>query len=119
MAERAQWPAVRARLGGLYGESEVFDTLDGFGARTGNGVFVVMDKVGVERAHSSLPPDLASEERPSCVSIHVTVPDLAMVRPFLDASQARHADDGDQVRLLDAAAYGNIFLVLEPGPTAA
>lgn len=117
MAERSTWPEVRARLAGLYGEGELFERADGFGARTGNGDFAVLDKAAVGRLYRSLPVDLAAEDRPSCVAIHVTVPDLGRARTFVDAAKVGYDDDGNQLRLLDAEPYGNVFLVLAPTPT--
>lgn len=116
MAEPTRWSAVRKRLAGLYGEEALFRHSDGFGARTGNGDFVVMDRVAVERTYGPLPPALAAEDRPSCVAIHVTVPDAAKVRPFLDAAAARYVAREAGFSLLDADAYGNVFLVLETHP---
>lgn len=116
MAERSRWPAVRTRLAGLYGEDALFAHADGFGVRTGNGDFVVMDGAAVARTYATLLPELAAEDRPSCVAIHVTVQDAARVRPFLDATAARYAARDAGFWLLDAGAYGNVFLVLEVLP---
>lgn len=112
MAEEADWPQVRRRLAGMYGEAEVYDQADGFGAHTGNGDFVVMTKAEVATRYGTLPPSLASEARPSCVAIHVTVPDIEKAQGFVDSAGANHARGDGEIILSDATAYGNIFLTL-------
>lgn len=110
MAPRDQWPAVRQRLAGLYGNHALFETGDGFGAITGNGRFIVLDKPSVERAYAPLPPALAADDRPCCVAIHVSVPDTALVVPFLAAARVAFKTVGPEVRLSNAEPYGNVFL---------
>jgi hypothetical protein len=110
MAPRDQWLAVWQRLAGLYGNDAVFETAGGFGAITGNGRFVVLDKPSVEQAYAPLPPDLASEDRACCVAIHVSVADTARVVPFLAAAGVAFTTVGSELRLLEAEPYGNVFL---------
>lgn len=116
MAGAEDWPRVRARLAGLYGVGEVFETDDGFGARTGNGAYVVMTKETVEAVYGPLPASLAGERRPSCVAIHVRVRDLGIVRSLIAKAGARSTDDGEQIRLNDAAPYANVFLAFTVAP---
>jgi hypothetical protein len=116
MAEPAHWPAVRQRLAGLYGDSALFQNAEGFGARTGNGRFVVLDKAAVERTYAPLPPELAAEPRPCCVAIHITVPDTKNVLSFLASAGAAFTTAGSQVRLRDAKPYGNVFLAFDTAP---
>jgi hypothetical protein len=119
MAERAHWPAVRQRLAGLYGGEELFESTEGFGAKTGNGRFVVLDKAAVERSYAPLPPELSVEQRPCCVAIHVTVPDTGNVLSFLASAGVDFAKSGSQLRVREAAPYGNVFLVFDASPRLA
>jgi hypothetical protein len=116
MAGAEDRPRVRARLAGLYGEGEIFDRDGGFGARTGNGSYVVMTKDAVEAAYGRLPEALAGERRPSCVAIHVSVPDLDIMRSLIAKAGAPSTDDGEQIRLGEAAPYGNVFLAFAAAP---
>ncbi|WP_166299302.1 hypothetical protein [Bradyrhizobium sp. 2S1] len=116
MAEESDWPLVRRRLTGLYGEKAIFEQSSGLGARTGNGNFVVMSKVAVEASYAALPEALAKERRPACVAIHVSVSELEPVRRFVDAAGAPHQSDDAQIGISDAASYGNVFLTFARDP---
>ena len=116
MAEESDWPLVRGRLAGLYGEKEIFQHDGGFGVRTGNGKFVVMSKAAVEASYAALPEALAKERRPSCVAIHVSVSELEPVRGFVEAAGALHRYDDAQIAISDAASYGNVFLTFARDP---
>ncbi len=113
LATPAMQQAVRDRLVGLYGVDAIFETGGGFGARTGNGSFVVMDAQGVEKAYGPLTPSLAAETQPSCVAVHVRMPDLARIEPFLEATGATVRRESGRLILTDAARYGNVFLAFE------
>lgn len=102
--------AVRARFGGLYGTDALFESPGGFGARTGNGNFVVADRSTIETTYGELPADLRADEGPYCVAIHVTVASIERLVPFLDRAGAAYRRDEKAVRLTQAAPYGNVFL---------
>jgi hypothetical protein len=102
--------AVRARLGGLYGTDALFDSPGGFGAQTGNGNFVVADRHTIEKMYGDLPASLRADDGPYCVAIHVTVGSLDRLVPFLDRAGTNYRHDGDELKLTDAASYGNVFL---------
>lgn len=116
MAARADWPAVRQRLAGLYGNDALFERADGFGARTGNGCFIVLDQAAIERNYARLPPSLAAEQRPCCVAIHLTVPDTGPVLSFLASAAVAFTTAGSELRLRDAELYGNVFLAFGAAP---
>ncbi|GGF42290.1 hypothetical protein GCM10011611_55900 [Aliidongia dinghuensis] len=107
---------VRTRLSGLYGAEAIFDHPGGFGARTGNGVFVVADRAAVEKIYGALPVSLRDAAEPCCIAIHVTVSSVARVIPFLDAAEAEYRRDGNEISLVDAEAYGNVFLAFSERP---
>lgn len=115
LAANADQPRVRRRLAGLYGESAIFDLTDGFGARTGNGDFIVGDRQAVEARYGELPAALAGETQPCYVAIHVRVADLDAVEPFLKAAGAAYRRSGDGIALTDAEAYGNTYLAFVEG----
>jgi hypothetical protein len=113
MAERVQWQIVRQRLAGLYGQDALFDTPDGFGVKTGNGCFVVLDKAAVARRYAPLPPELSVEEQPSCVAIHITVRDTGRVLSFIESAGVEFTTAESRLWLREAAPYGNVFLAFE------
>lgn len=119
MAERVHWPLVRQRLAGLYGEDDLFESAEGFGVRTGNGRFVVLDKAAVERTYAPLPPELAVEQRPCCVAIHVTVPDTRNVLSFLASAGVEFRKAESELRICEAEPYGNVFLAFDASPRLA
>lgn len=119
MAERVHWPLVRQRLAGLYGEDDLFESAEGFGVRTGNGRFVVLDKAAVERTYAPLPPELAVEQRPCCVAIHVTVPDTRNVLSFLASAGVEFRKAESELRIREAEPYGNVFLAFDSSPRLA
>lgn len=111
LAKPEDQPRVRRRLAGLYGADALFEHPGGFGARTGNGCFIVADKAAVEATYGDLPASLAAETEPCCVAIHVTLPDVGLIVPFLDEAGAGYRRVNDEIRLLEAERYGNVFLV--------
>lgn len=110
LAHAADQPRVRSRLVGIYGREALFDLADGFGATTGNGSYVVTDLKGVERRYGAVPAELKRERQPCCVAIHVRVPDIERMPPILLASSIRHRLMDGEVRLADAAEFGNVFV---------
>lgn len=110
MAEPQDHRRVRQRLLGLYGEAALFDRDGHFGAHTGNGDYVVMSKVEIERFYGPLPASLDQDPRPSCVAIHVSVAELDVVRSFIAKAGIPARDDEHLIRLPEAAPYGNVFL---------
>lgn len=110
MASEGDQPRVRDRLVGLYGEEALFTLDDGFGARTGNGSFVVTDRAGVEKRYGDLPAELAAETEPSCVAIHIKVSDIARVVAILSASTHEFRLVDGEVRLIGAKKFGNVFV---------
>lgn len=115
LAAEADQPRVRRRLAGLYGGEAIFDLSGGFGARTGNGDFVVGDRKAVEARYGELPAALAGERQPSYVAIHVRVADLDAVEPFLKAAGAAYSRSDDNITLTNAEAYGNTWLAFVEG----
>lgn len=100
---------MRARLAGLYGQSALFDFLDGFGVRTGNGTFVVFDRAAGAQRYGSLPPDIDSELEPCYVAIDIKVPDVATVIPFVEAAGIAFHTAAGSLLIMDAQYYGNCF----------
>ncbi|MEO3433279.1 VOC family protein [Inquilinus sp. CAU 1745] len=115
LAAEADQPRVRRRLAGLYGESAIFDLPGGFGARTGNGEFIVGDRKAVEARYGRLPAALARESQPCYVAIHVRVGDLDAVEPLLKMGGAAYRRSGDSITLTDAEAHGNTWLAFVEG----
>ncbi|HEV2652630.1 MAG TPA: VOC family protein [Rhizomicrobium sp.] len=109
--------AVRSRFSGLYGTDALFESPGGFGARTGNGNFVVADRSAIEKMYGDLTESLRADEGPYCVAIHVTVASMDRFVPFLDGAGANYRRDGMEVRLTDAEPYGNVFLAFVESPT--
>jgi hypothetical protein len=116
MADRMHWPVVRQRLAGLYGEEALFEAGEGFGARTGNGCFVVLDKAAIEATYAPLPRELAGEHRPCCVAIHMTVPDIRRALPFIESAGVEFGTTESRLWLREAQPYGNVFLMFESSP---
>lgn len=110
LAEKADQPRVRARLVGLYGHAALFDFFDGFGARTGNGNFIVIDRAAAAQRYGSLPPDLVSELDPCYIAIDIKVPDVATVIPFVEAAGVAFCTAAQNLLVMDAQYYGNVFL---------
>lgn len=110
MADAAHQPAVLARLTGLYGEQSLFTLEDGFGARTGRGAYVVTDQRGVERRYGTLPSGVNPADGPCCIAAHIRVPDLDRVAAILAENAVAATIGPEDIRLPDAAAYGNVFL---------
>ena len=108
LAERNDWPRVRARLVALYGEAALFETPDGFCAETGNGDFVVLDRAAATDRYGLIPPEIAGDLRPCYLAMEITAPDLDRVRPFLEHEAYR--DEGGHIVLTNAARFGNVFL---------
>lgn len=114
LAEKADQPRVRARLIGLYGHAALFDFIGGFGARTGNGNFIVIDRAAAAERYGSLPQDLVSEPEPCYIAVDVRVPDVATVLPFIEAAGAAFRTAGRGLLITDAQYYGNVFLTFVP-----
>ncbi|TRL37558.1 VOC family protein [Rhizobium straminoryzae] len=110
MAEKAHQHAVRERLAGLYGEQSLFVLENGFGARTGRGAYVVTDQRGVERRYGTLPGGVNPADGPCCIAAHIKVPDLDRVAAILAENAVTATIGPEDIRLPDAAAYGNVFL---------
>ncbi|MCY1667400.1 VOC family protein [Rhizobium sp. SL86] len=110
MAEKAHQPAVRERLAGLYGEQSLFALEDGFGTRTGRGAYVVTDQHGVERRYGSVPLGLRENAGPSCVAVHIRVRNLTDVAAILTGNEVAASFGPDDIRLLEAVPYGNVFI---------
>jgi len=113
MADLADQPRVKQRLAGLYGSEALFSRTSGFGARTGNGIFVVADRETVIAAYGALPSALDKETQPCCVAIHVRAPDADRLIPFLEAAGAAFVRDANSVRLTQPGHYGNVFLAFD------
>ncbi len=114
LAEKADQPRVRARLAGLYGNTALFDFIDGFGARTGNGNFIVIDRAAAVERYGSLPPDLVCEPEPCYIAVDIRVPDVATVVPFAEAAGTTFRTAGRSLLITDAQYYGNVFLTFVP-----
>lgn len=99
---------MRARLAALYGEPALFETADGFGARTGKGDFVVFDRAAAAERYGQIPPEIDGDPRPSYLAMEIVAPDLDRVRPFLE--REAHRDEGARIVLTDAGRFGNVFL---------
>jgi catechol 2,3-dioxygenase-like lactoylglutathione lyase family enzyme len=110
LAEKTDQPRVRARLAGLYGYTALFDFIDGFGARTGNGNFIVIDRAAAAERYGSLPPDLVFEAEPCYIAVDIRVPDVVTVIPFVEAAGADFRRAGRGLLITDAQYYGNVFL---------
>lgn len=115
MAEKADQPRVKQRLTGLYGSDAVLALSDGFAVKTGNGWYVVTDKAGIEARFGALPTALANETQPACVAIHIKVPSSDKVAAILDASNVGYRRLDTELRLMDAARYGNVFINFTSG----
>ena len=115
MASSQEQPRVRARMAGLYGEQAITGLGEGFAVRSGNGSFVVRTKDAVEAAYGILPPDLAADTRPCCVAVHVRMPALSSVRPFLTEAPVGITERGDRL-ILSPETVGNVFLVFDAAP---
>ena len=110
LAHTDDQPRIRTRLAGIYGRDALFDLADGFGAATGNGGYVVTDSRGIEARYGALPVELQDERQPCCVAIHIRVPDIERLPPILSASSIRYRLMDGEVRLSDAAEFGNVFV---------
>ncbi len=108
LAERDDWPRVRARLAALYGEAALFETDDGFGAQTDNGDFTVLDRAAATERYGPIPTEIAGDARPCYLAMEIAAPDLDRVRPFLEGEASR--DEGARIVLTDATRFGNVFL---------
>jgi len=114
LAEVADHARVRMRLAGLYGSDALFEDEQGFGVRTGNGDFIVVDRSGAKERYGALPPALKHEQEPCYIGVDIRVPDVESVLPFVEASGTPHRRDADVIVLTDAASYGNVFLAFVP-----
>lgn len=114
LAEKADQARVRARLAGLYGHMALFDFSDGFGARTGNGNFLVIDRTAAAARYGSLPPDLIYEPEPCYIAVGIRVPDIMTVMRFVEAAGATSRISGGNLLIADAQYYGNVFLTFVP-----
>ncbi|RIX97422.1 VOC family protein [Aureimonas flava] len=108
LAEREDWPRVRARLAALYGKTALFETADGFGAQTDNGVFTVLDRAAAAKRYGPIPPEIAGDLGPCYLAMEIAAPDLARVKSFLEHEACR--DEGERIVLTDAPRFGNVFL---------
>lgn len=106
-------PRVRSRFRGLYGADAIVDTACGFAVRTGNGFYMVSDRAGIEAVYGPLPAALADAAPPFCLAIHVRVPDLDRVRPFLAAAGVHVRETPGKLILDEAERHGNVFLVFD------
>jgi hypothetical protein len=109
LAERSDHGRVRQRLAGLYHEDALFESADGFGARTGNGDFIVLDRKAASERYGDIPAAFSTSE-PCYVGIDVRVPDVATVMPFIEVANMKHRKDEGSVLLTDAGYFGNVFL---------
>lgn len=107
---------VRNRFVGLYGSDALVDMPRGFAARTGNGCYVVGDRVFIEQTYGTLPAALTVAAPPFCLAIHVRTPELARVTPFIEASGAHFRTEFGKLILQPAEDYGNVFLVFDSEP---
>lgn len=109
LAERSDHGRVRKRLAGLYCEDALFEFADGFGARTGNGDFIVLDRQAAADRYGDIPAAFSSSA-PCYIAIDVRVPDVATVMPFIEAANIKHKRGESSVLLTDAGHFGNVFL---------
>lgn len=116
MASEQDQPRVRTRMARLYGEQAIATQDHGFSVRTGNGSFVILTAAAVEDAYGSMPPGLASETRPCWIAIHVRVPAIDGVLPFLDAGNVSRTLRGGRLVVEPPGAYGNVLLVFDAAP---
>lgn len=117
LAERGNWDAVRGRLAGLYGDDAIAASQDGFWARTGGGVYAVMDRSVALHTYGELPRVQQDDLRPSCIAIHVEVPDLTAVARHTDRSGFSTMRDGPHIHVQAAEALGGVFISFD-GPGA-
>lgn len=110
MADEEYQPAVRQRLARLYGEESLFKLEDGFGARTGRGAYVVTDRAGIETRYGALPINTDATCGPICVAAHIRVRKLDDVATILEQNMVPAVIGADDIRLTDAATYGNVFI---------
>lgn len=87
-----------------------------FGAWAGRGAYVVTDQRGVERRYGALPGGVNPAEGPCCIAAHIKVPDSDRVAAILAENAVAAMICPEDIRLPDAAAYGNVFLAFSaPG----
>lgn len=110
MAELADQPHVQARLTGLYGEQSQQSLADGFAVKTGNGWYVVTDRAGIEKRYAALPDALMQETQPTCVAIHIKVPDLNNVAAIFEKNEVRYSGAHNLLSISEANLYGNVFV---------
>lgn len=110
LAEAADHGRVSDRLVGLYGRDALFRTPEGFGARTGGGDFVVLDRAGATALYGPIPEAIAADPEPCYLGIHVAVRDVDAVRPFLAGAGCPHRMVDGTILVTDAPTYGNVFL---------
>jgi hypothetical protein len=118
MAEPADQPRVRQRLIGLHGNDALIARTGGFGARTGNGMFVVADRATITATYGALQPVFDTDRQPCCVAIHVRAPRLDPVIAYLHAAGAAFVREANVVRLTEPGRYGNVFLAFDDGSDA-
>ena len=116
MASTPDQPRVRDRMARLYGEDALAPVEGGFSARTGNGSFVVLTPQAVEMEYGSPTRAVAADAPPCCVAVHVRMPALAAVRPFLEAAAAEVREQAGRLFLESPRDYGNVSLVFDAAP---
>jgi len=110
LAEAPDHERVRRRLAGLYGGEAMFEFSDGFGAKTGNGRFIVLDRIGAERRYGDIPAEMLAASEPCYIAIDVRVPSIQTVLPFVIGAGMPHVRTEETLLLIDARYYGNVFL---------
>jgi catechol 2,3-dioxygenase-like lactoylglutathione lyase family enzyme len=117
LAPLALQPRIRARFIGLYGAEAIKERCGGFVVGTGNGRYVILDRAAAEAEYGVLPRVLSESPPPFCLAVHVSVTELARVRPFIDRAGVANKQVQERLVLLDAAQYGNVFLIFDAAPT--
>ncbi|MBB4427590.1 hypothetical protein GGD66_006173 [Bradyrhizobium sp. CIR48] len=110
LAEAQDHDRVRRRLAGLYGEAALFQSDEGFGAKTGNGSFIVLDPKQAERRYGAIPAEILAQPGPCYIAIDIRVPSVEGVVPFVEAAGVPHLRTAESLLLSDAKYYGNVFL---------
>ena len=116
MASKQDQPRVLERMTRLYGVQAIAASPDGFSVATGNGSFVVCTREAVDAAYGSLSSSLAADTQPCCVAVHVRMPALASVLPFLKNGMVDFEQRGKRLILTPPEAFGNVFLVFDAMP---
>jgi hypothetical protein len=120
LAENPDHDRICRRLAALYGDEAIFAFAEGFGAKTGNGSFIVLDRGQAEKRYGPIPAAIAATSEPSYIAIDVRVPSIETVLPFVEAAKTSYVRATNSLLLTDAKYYGNVFLTfVSPSSTMA